>query len=132
MVTRLILISMALLLFTAACSGGGNGGAPIPNPGNETAIMLPSGAGAIFPAGSFAAATEVKVTESISGDMGDADGYPANSGNLLGATNITVPAGVVLAAGAFGQALDQHRTRGGAGVRAGFEIDQLTQRNHRR
>ena len=91
-----ILCLILLLLFAVSCSSGGNGTSPVPA-GNETQIILPSGGGAIFPAGSFAAATNVIVTEAISGAMGDAGGFPAGSGALLGATTIEVPAGVALA-----------------------------------
>ncbi|MBN2083330.1 PKD domain-containing protein [bacterium] len=68
----------------------------MPDPATETRILLPSGGGAIFPAGAFAAATEVDVNESLTGAQTAAAGFPTNSGALLGATTIKVPAGVAL------------------------------------
>ncbi len=92
-------ISGALLIAAAitlcACGGGGDQ-APIPNPGAESAILLPSGGGAVFPAGSFDNATEVDVNEELSGDQRDASTFPANSGGLIGSTTVKVPAGVAL------------------------------------
>ena len=93
-------ISGALLLAAAitlcACSGGGGNQAPIPNPGAESAILLPSGGGAVFPAGSFDNATEVDVNEELTGGQRDASTFPANSGGLIGSTTVKVPAGVAL------------------------------------
>lgn len=59
--------------------------------------MLPSGGGAIFPAGSFVNQTDVLVTEDLSDAQRNVAGFPADGGTLLGATRIEVPGGVALA-----------------------------------
>jgi len=89
---------MALMLaaLLSACGGSGVGGSLV-SPSSQMSIILPSGGGAVFPAGSFAQTTNVQVTDSLSGTARNAASYPANSGALLGATSVKVPAAVVLA-----------------------------------
>jgi hypothetical protein len=94
-IKRLAVIVLAITALISLASCGGGGGSLIP-PDAEMRIILASGGGAIFPAGSFAAATDVDVTEDPTGAMNDAAGYPADSGELLGMTRIIVPAGAVL------------------------------------
>lgn len=91
----LLMIAIALIMSLAACGGSG-GNTPI-LPDLATKIILASGGGAIFPAGSFVNKTDVLVSESLSGAQRDAASFPQNAGTLLGATRITVPAGVALA-----------------------------------
>ena len=98
MLHRLVLVGAAMLLLACALSacGGGTDATPVPDPQTETRIILPSGGGAIFPAGAFAGATEVDVNEELTGAQQAQAGFPANSGALLGATTVKVPAGVAL------------------------------------
>jgi hypothetical protein len=98
MLHRLVLAVAATFLIACAASScnGGGGATPVPNPQDETRIILASGGGAIFPAGTFTVATEVDVNEELSGSQTSSAGYPDNSGALLGSTTVKVPAGVVL------------------------------------
>ena len=88
-------ILLAALLL-GACGGSGTDQTPVPNPGDQTTVMLPSGGGAVFPGGSFSAATNVEVDETLTGTQRDVASFPANAGLLLGATSVKVPAGVTL------------------------------------
>ena len=88
----------------AACGGRGAGRAPIPpatpgtsvQPDAETSVLLPSGGGVIFPAGSFTTVTTVEVSEDLTAAQRDGAGFPPDSGAMLGATRLEVPAGRTL------------------------------------
>lgn len=92
----LVLLAIAIVASLAACNGSGVDNTPI-LPGTPTSIMLPAGGGAIFPAGSFAAETNVLVSDELTDAQRDAAGFPPDAGTLLGATRIEVPQGAVLA-----------------------------------
>ena len=99
MVHRLTLVGAILTAAAAvlcACGGGDGRQAPIPNPGQVTTVMLPSGGGAIFPAGAFTTTTQVDIDDSLTGSQLDPASFPADSGSMLGSTTVKVPAGVVL------------------------------------
>lgn len=89
-------IALMIAALVSACGGSGVGGTLV-TPSSEMSIVLPSGGGAVFPAGSFAQTTTVNVTDSVSGAARGAASFPANSGALLGATSVKVPAGAALA-----------------------------------
>lgn len=85
----------AAVFMLCACNGGADQ-APIPDPNQDTTVLLPSGGGAVFPGGTFDTATEVDVNDGLSDSQKDPAGFPANSGALLGTTTVKVPAGVVM------------------------------------
>ncbi len=88
-----VLLSLLVLLILASCGGGGGDNFPIDQGGQ---VLLASGAGVVFPAGTFDGPVEVTVTEDIPGEARAATAFPADAGNLLGALQVTVPAGVEL------------------------------------
>ncbi len=100
----ILLIAFVLAFVSFACGGRGGrqGVTPIPTPQQtvqpdvETSIILPSGGGAIFPAGSFASTTTVQVHETLSGDQRDAASFPEDSGEMLGATVVSIPTNATL------------------------------------
>ena len=92
--TKLVVLSSLLALFIlASCGGGGGNNFPIDQGGQ---VLLASGAGVVFPAGTFAGAVEVTVTEDIPAGASAAASYPANAGNMLGALDVKVPADVAM------------------------------------
>ncbi len=91
-----LVIAITMIIGLAGCNGSGGNNTPV-LPGSATTIMLPSGGGAIFPAGSFVNETDVLVTEDLSDAQRNVAGFPADGGTLLGATRIEVPGGVALA-----------------------------------
>ncbi len=99
---RLLILVIAFFLlgfYGAACGGRGGRQGPVPfiptgqavQPDVETPILLASGAGAIFPVGSFSSVTTVQVHETLTGEQRDAAGYPEDAGDLLGATVVSIP-----------------------------------------
>jgi len=101
----LLAITFGLAFLFGACAGKGARQTPIiipPTtqtiaPDKDTSIILPSGGGAFFPAGSVSTSTPVTVTEVLSGEQRDPAGFPVGSGAMLGATVIALPSGSVLA-----------------------------------
>lgn len=62
----------------------------------ETVLALPSGSSVTFPAGAFAATTQVTVSEMLGGEERDAAGFPEGSGSLVAALSITATPGSTL------------------------------------
>jgi hypothetical protein len=102
----IVLCAVVFLLAFVTIACGGRGARrimPLPSvgtqtvqPGVEASFILPSGGGAIFPAGSFSVATDVSVSESMTAEQRDGGGFPPDSGLLLGSTSVQVTAGRTL------------------------------------
>jgi len=105
--TKFVLLCAVVFMLAfafAACGGRGARQTPVPTPvpgtmiqpDTETAVLLPSGGGVIFPVGSVSTAATVDVGEELSAAQRDGAGFPPDSGAMLGATYLEMPAGRTL------------------------------------